>query len=71
MELFVRSDTDTAHPQASVPIYFIHTMQQPFCARPGCWCQAEQARIGQLLASLKNNELCVAEAASFTDGKAK
>ena len=71
MELFVRSDTDTAHAQAVVPIYLIHTIQKPFCNHPGCWCQANQTRIVQLLADLKRRELLVSEAASFADEKAE
>lgn len=67
MELFVRHDTDTAHPQAAIPIYLIHTTTKPFCNHPGCWCQAHKAHVAQLLAALKNNELCIAEAASFAE----
>ena len=64
--LFVRGNTDTAHPQAVVPIYFIHTIQQPFCNRPGCWCQTNKARVTPLLDALKNDELMLREAANLT-----
>ena len=63
--------TDTAHAQSIVPIYLIHTIQNLFCDRPGCWCHTNQARIAQLLEAMKRQELCLADAASFADEKAE
>jgi len=31
-------ETDTSIPRSIVPIYFIHTSEQLFCANPQCEC---------------------------------
>ncbi|HLI68707.1 MAG TPA: hypothetical protein VKV19_03015 [Ktedonobacteraceae bacterium] len=66
----LRYTSDTAHPQDIVPIYFIHSITQPLCDRPGCWCQAHKLRVVELLAGLFTNELVVAAAATFDEGNA-
>lgn len=66
MELSIRTDTDTAHPQKSVPIYLIHSLKQPVRNNPLCWCQSNKARIIQLLNALTHKERMLSEAASFT-----
>jgi hypothetical protein len=66
--LAVRVPTDTAHPQAIVPIYLIHTLARPFCSLPGCWCHTHQPEITSLLEALTTGELTMGEAASFVEG---
>lgn len=66
--LVLRHQTDTAHPQDIVPIYFIHSISAPLCDRPGCWCQAHKADIVQLLAGVALHKLRLEEAAPLTEG---
>jgi hypothetical protein len=68
-QLTLRQNTDTAHPQDVVPIYFFHTLEHPFCSLPRCWCHANQQEIGQLLEESNHGMLIIREAANFAHGK--
>ena len=70
MDAFVlRYQSDTAHPQDIVPIYFMHSIDNPFCPIPDCWCHTDQARIAQLLQHVGNGVMTLREAADFAEGK--
>lgn len=70
MDAFVlRYSTDTAHPHDIVPIYFIHSIDNPFCPIPGCWCHSDQQRIATLLDHIQDGTLTLREAAEFADGR--
>ena len=70
MEAFtLRFTTDTASPQDIVPIYFVHSIEHPFCPVPSCWCHTDQTRIAQLLEHIKEGEMTLQEAAMFADGR--
>ncbi len=58
---------DTAHPQHSVPMYFIHALEHPFCLLPGCWCQANKGTITLLLNALEAGVLTLSDATTFAD----
>jgi hypothetical protein len=60
----IRVSTDTASPQAAVPIYLIHSIAHPFCALPGCWCRSGEAEVSTLLAAIGNGALMVQYAVS-------
>lgn len=62
--------TNTAHPQPSIPIYFIHSLERPCCSRPGCWCQANKGNITQLLTAVEAGTLTVSEVTTFADDTA-
>lgn len=66
---FLRFPTDTAQPQAVVPIYFIHTPEMPFCSFPDCWCHTNQEEIAKLLEHVRNGVMTLCEAASFASGR--
>lgn len=66
MELTLRGATDTAHPQPVVPVYLIHSLEQPFCDRQRCWCQQGKAQITPILAALKTGSLLLSDAADFS-----
>lgn len=59
--------TDTASPNLPIPIYFIHSLEAPFCKRPGCKCQWQQQEVRRLLGSIVEGELTLKEAADFLD----
>jgi len=67
--LSVRVESDTARPQAIVPIYQFHTLDNPFCPTPDCWCHTDQQRIAPLLAQISEGVLTLREAANFAEGK--
>jgi len=68
-QLTIPYPTDTAHPQPSIPIYFIHSIKQPFCNNPSCWCKTNKARIAPLLKAVQTGEMLLSQAASFANGK--
>jgi hypothetical protein len=59
--------TDTAHPNLPVPIYFIHSLERPFCKNPGCKCQWQQQEVRRLLSTIVEGEMTLREAADFLD----
>jgi hypothetical protein len=61
--------TDTAHPQDIVPIYLMHSFENPFCPIPSCWCHTDQEKIAALLEHIKNGVMTLQEAALFADGR--
>lgn len=70
MEHFtLRTETDTATPRQRIPVYFIHTIQTPFCNRDDCWCQTNKATIARLFTAINNDKMTLHEAVSFTENK--
>jgi len=59
--------TDTASPHLPIPIYFIHSLERPFCKTPGCKCQWQQQEIRRLLGHIVEGEMTLREAANFLD----
>lgn len=69
-QLTIQYPTDTTHPQQSIPMYLIHSLQQPFCNNADCWCQTNKANIVPLLAAITQGDMLLHEAATFADGSA-
>ncbi len=65
--LVFRYQSDTAHPQDIVPIYFVHTMERPFCQEPSCWCHTAQASAAMLLEAVQRGVMVLHSAADFAD----
>jgi len=59
--------TDTASPNLPIPIYFIHSLEQPFCKNPGCKCHWRQREVRRLLESIIEGNLTLKEAARLLD----
>lgn len=59
MELFVRTDTDTAHPRSAVPIFLVHSITNPCCNVPSCWCHASQVQVLLLLEHAKTGNMTI------------
>ena len=59
--------TDTASPNLPVPIYFIHSLEQPFCKNPRCKCQWQQLEVRRLLGSIVEGNMTLKEAARLLD----
>jgi len=67
--LTIPFETDTSNPRSVVPIYFIHTLERPFCLNALCECRRNQAQIALLVAAIQQGEMTLREAADFADGK--
>lgn len=59
--------TDTASPTLPVPIYYIHSLERPFCKNPCCKCQWQQREVRRLLNIIVAGEMTLREAANFLD----
>ena len=59
--------TDTAHPQQSIPVYYVHSLEQPFCKDATCQCHWKQQEVLRLLGSILEGELSLREAANLID----
>ena len=68
---FLPQETDTATPHTPVPIYYMHTLTQPFCSNALCACQRREKSMVRLLRGLIEGLLVLLEAAALTTpGKA-
>ncbi len=59
--------TDTASPNLPVPIYFIHSLEKPFCKDLYCKCHWQQQQVRRLLGNILEGEMSLREAADFID----
>lgn len=54
---------------STIPVYQIHTLEQPFCPLPWCECHENQQAIAKLLEQVSDGVLTLREAADFADGR--
>jgi choline-glycine betaine transporter len=59
--------TDTAIPFTLVPIYYIHSLERPFCGDQRCKCHWQQQQVQRLLGNVIEGEMSLREAADFLD----
>ena len=59
--------TDTAIPFTPVPIYFIHSLERPFCTDHRCKCHWQQRQVMQLVGHIVEGDMTLREAADFLD----
>lgn len=57
--------TDTAMPQKPIPIYFIHSLQHPYCRNTECECHRQQREVAKLLGLINDGIMTLREAADF------
>jgi hypothetical protein len=57
--------TDTATPHKPIPIYFVHSLQQPYCRNQDCECHARQREVSKLLGLITDGIMTLREAADF------
>ena len=67
MPRLTQQATDTARPTLPIPIYFIHSLEHPFCKNPGCKCHWQQQEVRRLLSHIVEGEMTLREAADFLD----
>lgn len=64
---FLHQDTDTAHLHTPVPIFFIHSFEQPFCTEENCSCQRQPQEVRQLFIQIVEGKLALEKAADLLD----
>lgn len=67
MPTLIPTTTDTATPNCPVPIYYIHSLSQPFCKNLRCKCHWQQQEVRRLLGHIVEGEMTLKEAADFLD----
>ena len=63
--------TDTARPRQRIPVYYIHSLSQPYCSNVLCRCHSLQQEIKHLLRNIVDGILTLKEAADLIDDKKK
>jgi hypothetical protein len=61
--------TYTAPSFPIVPVYFIHSFEQPFCAEATCSCHALQQEVVRLFVKIVEGHLELEQAAHFQDDR--
>ncbi len=61
----LRLDTDTATPHQPIPMYYIHSLSQPFCRNFNCQCHRKQREIKELLGFIADGIMTLQEAANL------
>ena len=59
--------TDTASPNQSIPIYFIHSPERPYCRNRDCECHKSQREVALLLGLVNDGIMTLREAADFAN----
>ena len=59
--------TDTTLPFTPVPIYYIHSLERPFCKNFRCKCHWQQQQIQRLVGHILEGGMTLKEAAHFMD----
>lgn len=63
----LRQETDTAHPQPLIPIYYIHDGPRPFCTDPACFCARSKQDATRLFGDIAQGSFFLLEAANLLD----
>src|SRR5260370_13377802 len=53
--------TDTATPVQAIPVYYFHSVEQPFCRDTTCKCHWKQREVKRLLGSILDGEVSLRE----------
>ena len=56
-------DTDTATPRQQIPVYYIHSFEQPFCEVATCKCQKQRQEISRLFIKIVEGKFELEKAA--------
>jgi hypothetical protein len=65
--LHLRQETDTAHPQPLIPIFYIHDFPTPFCTNPLCFCQRSKHDATRLFGEIEKGTFFLLNAAPLMD----
>ena len=63
--------TDIVSPLPTIPVYFLHSFEQPFCAEAPCPCQAQRQEVVRLFVKIVEGNLELKQAAALLDGEGK
>ena len=65
--LHLRQETDTAHPQPFIPIFYIHDFPTPFCTNPLCFCQRSKQEAAGLFGAIEKGTFFLLNAAPLLE----
>ncbi len=66
----LRLETDTAHPQTPIPIFYVHDFPNLFCTNPSCFCQRGKQDAARLLGGIAEGSFLLFHAATLTQSNA-
>lgn len=58
-------------PLKSLPVFYIHSFETPFCNDPSCTCQLHKKEITQLFVRIVEGKFELEKANQFTERKAQ
>ena len=59
--------TDTARPVQTIPVYYFHSFEQPFCHDTACPCHSRHQEVARLLGNVLEGIVTLREAANLID----
>ncbi len=65
----LRQETDTAHPQPLISIFYIHGFPAPFCTDPWCFCQRSKYEAATLFGDIEKGTFFLLSAAPLMEGR--
>jgi hypothetical protein len=63
--------TDTVIPILVVPVYFIHSFEQPFCTEASCTCQRHRQEVVKLFVQIIEGHVELKQTATLIDDNEK
>lgn len=60
-------EADTAHPIQTIPVYYFHSFDQPFCGEEQCKCHWKQQDAWRLLMKVVEGHVTLEQAADLID----
>ena len=60
-------DTDTATPRPQISIYYIHSLESPFCRNATCACHRKSREVARLIGFVAEGIMTLREAANLID----
>jgi hypothetical protein len=55
-------------PVPSIPMYYFHSFEQPFCTNPLCQCQLNRQAVIKLFVQIIEGKLELEQASRFSEG---
>ncbi len=68
---FLAQESDTAHPQPHIPIFYIHSLRHPFCKNLLCPCQHQRQEAAQFIGLVAEGRFLFADAPLLMDERVK
>ena len=60
-------DTDTATPRQQIPVYYLHSFEEPFCTNETCQCFVKRQEIKSLFVKIVEGKFNLEKAVDLID----